>query len=82
MDSAVASQQEGPGFDPRVGRPGKFLCGVCMFSSCLSGFPTGTPVSSTQSKHMHVRLIGHSKLPVRVCVSVCVHAHAFVSVCS
>lgn len=30
--SAVRSQQEGPG--PVVA----FLCGVCMFSMCLSGF--------------------------------------------
>ena len=42
--SAVASQQEGPGF---VSGPARaFLCGVCMFSPCLRGFPPGTPVSS------------------------------------
>jgi len=32
------------------GRPGhsrSFLCGVCMFSSCLRGFTPGTPVSPT-----------------------------------
>ncbi|KAF7660314.1 hypothetical protein LDENG_00284530 [Lucifuga dentata] len=24
-----------------------FLCGVCMFSPCLRGFPPGAPVSPT-----------------------------------
>ncbi|KAF7664099.1 hypothetical protein LDENG_00189080 [Lucifuga dentata] len=43
--STVASQQEGPGFDSGRGRA--FLCGVCMFSPCLRGFPPGVPVSPT-----------------------------------
>lgn len=30
--------------------PGSFLCGVCMFSSCLCGFPPGTPASSCSPK--------------------------------
>lgn len=36
------SQQEGPGF----------LCGLCMFSPCVLGFPLGTSVS-TSPKNMH-----------------------------
>ena len=37
--SAVASQQEGPGF---VSGPARaFLCGVCMFSPCLRGVSSG-----------------------------------------
>uniref|UniRef100_A0A667WYG7 Solute carrier family 13 member 1 n=1 Tax=Myripristis murdjan TaxID=586833 RepID=A0A667WYG7_9TELE len=31
-----------PGFDSH---PRSFLCGVCMFSPCLRGFPPGTPVA-------------------------------------
>merc|ERR1712212_533143 len=32
------------------GRSRSFLCGVCMFSPCLRGFPPGTPVSPTTIK--------------------------------
>ena len=48
MVSTVTSQQEGHkvlGLNP--GRSGAFLCGVCMFSPCLRGFPPGAPVSPT-----------------------------------
>ena len=47
--SAVTSQQAGPGIDSPAGRPGSFLCGVCMFSLCLCGFPLGALVTSQQS---------------------------------
>uniref|UniRef100_A0A3B4D421 Uncharacterized protein n=1 Tax=Pygocentrus nattereri TaxID=42514 RepID=A0A3B4D421_PYGNA len=47
---AVASQRGGPGFDSPAGRPGSSLCGVCMFSPCLRGFPPGSPVSSHSPK--------------------------------
>uniref|UniRef100_A0AAR2IWA8 Immunoglobulin V-set domain-containing protein n=1 Tax=Pygocentrus nattereri TaxID=42514 RepID=A0AAR2IWA8_PYGNA len=40
----------GPGFDSPAGRPGSSLCGVCMFSPCLRGFPPGSPVSSHSPK--------------------------------
>ena len=51
--SAVASQQKGPGF---VSGPARaFLCGVCMFSPCLRGFPPGTPVSSHFKRHAHAQ---------------------------
>ena len=54
MVSAVASQQEGPGF---VSGPARaFLCGVCMFSPCLRGFPPGTPVSSHFKRHAQAML--------------------------
>ena len=52
--SAVASQQEGHGF---VSGPARaFLCGVCMFSPCLRGFPPGTPVSSHFKRHAQAML--------------------------
>lgn len=44
---AVASQEEGSGFDSG---PGGFLGGVCMFSMCLHGFCPGTLASSHSSK--------------------------------
>ena len=71
MGSTVASQQEGLGFDSRLGR-GVFLCGVCMFSPCLRGFSPGTPASSHSPKtcRLGARLIGESKLSVGVSVSV------------
>ena len=50
---------------PRAGRA--FLCGVCMFSSCLRGFSPGTPASSHSPKTC---MIGDSKLPVGVNVRV------------
>ncbi len=54
----------------RTHRPtGALLCGVCRFSSCLCGFSPGTPASSRNPKTC--RLIGDSKLPVGVNVSVC-----------
>ncbi|XP_038659988.1 glutaredoxin-like protein C5orf63 homolog isoform X2 [Scyliorhinus canicula] len=47
VDSAVASQRQGPRFDSRLGH---CLCGVCTFSPCLRGFPPGAPVSSHSPK--------------------------------
>ena len=47
---------------------GALLCGVCMFSPCQRGFPPGAPASSHSPKTC--RLIGDSKLPVGVNVSV------------
>uniref|UniRef100_A0A8C9Y782 lysophospholipase n=1 Tax=Sander lucioperca TaxID=283035 RepID=A0A8C9Y782_SANLU len=41
---------EGSGFESRSFRA--FLCGVCMFSPCLRGFPPGAPVSPTIKKHV------------------------------
>ncbi|KAF7648941.1 hypothetical protein LDENG_00149760, partial [Lucifuga dentata] len=41
------------GSTPGWGRA--FLCGVCMFSLCLCGFPLSAPVSPT-IKNMYVRL--------------------------
>ncbi|MED6245428.1 hypothetical protein ATANTOWER_002988 [Ataeniobius toweri] len=62
VGSAVALQQEGPGFDSQ---PGVFLHGVCMFSPCMCGFSPGTPASSHSPGTC--LLIGHSKLPFGVC---------------
>ncbi len=45
-----------------------FLCGVCMFSSCLCGFPLGALASSHSPNTC--RLIVDSKLPGGVNVSV------------
>ncbi len=45
-----------------------FLCGVCMFSSCLHGFSPGTAISPHSPKTC--RLIGDCKLSVGVNVSV------------
>ena len=53
--SAIASQQEGPGFDFWVW---VFLFGVCMFSLCLCGFSLGTPTSSHRPKHANWGLMG------------------------
>ncbi len=44
------------------------LCGVCMFSPCLRGFPLGTPASFHSPTTC--RLICGSKLPVGVSMSV------------
>ena len=41
------------------------LCRVYMFSLCLRGFSSGTPASS----YVNWGLIGHSKLPIGVNVS-------------
>jgi len=46
--------------------PGAFLCGVCMFSPCVRGFSLGSPASTRRPKNTHVRLIGDSKLSLRV----------------
>ncbi|KAK3571749.1 hypothetical protein QTP86_018728 [Hemibagrus guttatus] len=51
--STFASHLQGWGFDSRL----CCVCGVCMFSLCLGGF-------LPQSKDMHCRLIGISKLSV------------------
>merc|ERR1712035_232177 len=69
--STAASQQEGPEFDPPAPRLGQGLSvrslHVLPVSAwVLSGFSGFLP----QSKDMHVRLIGDSKLPVGVNVSV------------
>ncbi|MEQ2317033.1 hypothetical protein AMECASPLE_038668, partial [Ameca splendens] len=42
VGSTFDLQQGDPGFDSR---PGVFLHGVCMFSSCMRGFSLGTPAS-------------------------------------
>lgn len=42
----VALQQDGSGFEPA----GAFLCGVCILSQCLSGFPPSPPASSHSPK--------------------------------
>ncbi|MED6259638.1 hypothetical protein ATANTOWER_027002 [Ataeniobius toweri] len=47
VDSTVALQQEGPGFDSW---PGVFLHGVCVFSPCMRRFSPGTPASSHSPK--------------------------------
>ncbi|KAF7652505.1 hypothetical protein LDENG_00095930, partial [Lucifuga dentata] len=48
--STVASQQEGPRF--KSDREfASFLCGVCMFSLCLCGFPPGALASSHLQRH-------------------------------
>lgn len=39
----------------RIGGVRVFLCGVCMFSLCLHGFPLGNPASSN-SPNMNVVL--------------------------
>lgn len=39
----AVSQGEGCGFDSQ---PGTVLCGVCVFSLRLTGFPLGSPASS------------------------------------
>merc|ERR1712168_1587011 len=49
---------------PSWGKAWAFLCGVCMFSPCLRGFPPGTPVSPT-SKNMYIYVC------TSVCISVC-----------
>lgn len=54
----VAAQQ---GFDSRKG---PFLCASCMSSTCLLGFPSGTPASTQR----HARQV--SQLPIGVNVSV------------
>lgn len=50
-----------------------FLCGVFMFFSCLRGFSPATPALSTIQKHAisWVRLIGDSKLAMRVIGCLC-----------
>ncbi len=65
MATTVASQQEGSGFKP-TGPLGPFC--VEFVCSCLRGFSPGTPASSHNPKTC--RLIGDSKLPVGVNVSV------------
>lgn len=40
----AVSQQDGPGFDPRIGQ-GTFLSRVFMLTPCKRGFPLGTTVS-------------------------------------
>ena len=50
MVSTSASQQEGSGFEPSLSQA--FLCGVCMFSLYLCGFPPGILVSF-HHKDMH-----------------------------
>ncbi len=42
--------QEGPWFESRLSQDA-FLCGVCMFSPCLWGFPPGAPVYPTTQRH-------------------------------
>ncbi len=54
-----------------------FLCGVCMFSPSLLGFPPGTPISYHSPKTC--RVIGYSKLPVRVNMSMKCCLSLFVS---
>ena len=67
--STFTSQQKGPGLDYRV-----FLCGVCMFSLCLHGFLwVFSRYSGFSPKTCELKvswLIGHSKLPQSVNVSV------------
>lgn len=47
VDSTVTSQQEDPGVNLQLGSQSRvFLCQVCMFSSCLCKFFSGSPVSS------------------------------------
>ncbi len=50
MGSTVASQQDGPWFESRLSQDA-FLCGVCMFSPSLRGFPPCAPVSPTIQIH-------------------------------
>lgn len=45
----VASQQGGPEFNSLVIQ-GALLCGACLFSPCMHGFYSGTPVSSHSLK--------------------------------
>ena len=47
-----------------------FQCGVCMFSLCLGGFSLGTPPTVQKHAKLGFRLIGHSKLPLGVHLSV------------
>ncbi|MED6246512.1 hypothetical protein ATANTOWER_019043 [Ataeniobius toweri] len=71
VGSTVALQQEGPGFDPWSG---VFLHGVWMFSPCMCGFSLAAPGSSYSPKGVSyppVRIIGLSKLPLGMCMSVC-----------
>jgi len=66
--STVASQQEGPKFDSRLGHfCVEFACSprVCMYSLQVLQLPP-------TSKGMHVRLIGVYKLFLGVSVSLCV----------
>ncbi|KAF7655381.1 hypothetical protein LDENG_00056990, partial [Lucifuga dentata] len=57
--------------------PGRaFLCGVCMFSPCLRGFPLGTPASSHLQRHA-CQVNWNSKLIVGVNESV----NVFVCLC-
>lgn len=48
-----------------------FLCGVCVISQCLCGFPP-------QSIDMQVRWIGYIKLAIGICASECVRELCFV----
>lgn len=48
MVSSVHSQHKNPGFNLEVA----FLCGICMFSLCLGGFPAGAPVARRNQKHV------------------------------
>ena len=52
-----------PGSIPSLGH---CLCGVCMFSLCLRGFPLGAPVSFHSLKTVLVRCIGHAKFSLSV----------------
>ena len=42
------------------------LCGLCMFSPGLRGFPPGAPVFSHSPKDMLVRRIGHATFSLSV----------------
>lgn len=67
---AVTSQLEGPWFDM------VFLCGGCLFSQCLHGFPPGTPVFSHCPKTC---MLGWQiTFKYSLGVSVCVWAWLFV----
>lgn len=62
--STVTSKQGDVGLNPA------FLCQVCMFSLCLHVFPVSPTAISPTTQPTQVMLIGDSKLPVGVNVSV------------
>ncbi len=57
-----------------------FLCGVCMFSPCVHGFPPGTVVSS-HHHNMHVRHIrvGWPNVAVRSGAGLTLHSNPAIS---
>lgn len=59
---STVSLQGGIGFDP-------WVCGVCMFSPCLCGFPLDTLVSSHMPKTSGLGLLATLNCPLFVSVS-------------